>query len=452
MSSLIKPLEHSVLYNANSPWTSLTNHNIIDNIILAFALFLTAIFFRSALTLVLYNHIRCFTNPHERSYWAVSRVLIVEHMTRTWLPAFQRPKSSVLLDKYKERNRRQYVLSISFGVFLLIMEVILIILAVPGKREFKIPSNRAIHVEIKAPKKPLMALFQNNNCLANEKISGVNLQSQGQWNYCAFETHHDLEKWEKTALFFISTYEDIQLITTFKYLNKSVISIFRYTVALNDTNVADVRISGKDIVQRSIIALEANLRMMEGITNLYVADNELIHESENKKIGLLVLDARNATLAGHPGIDPGEAARMVLNRATAAILHTRKPGTDTPPLQVLDWAGSNRLVDYNEPIPLGFYNGPIITTLGSLIMALISFVIYISTNLIYRSPGNMAWEVIISYGRKYGDVLLSGPDRILNWSNVVSCEDLMPSESDDEYERNVGEYTASTSVFNRTVF
>lgn len=73
---------------------------------------------------------------------------------------------------------------------------------------------------------------------------------------------------------------------------------------------------------------------------------------------------------------------------------------------------------------MGYYNGPIITTLGSLILLIVSFVIYILAILIYRYPGNMAWEVMASHGRLYGDLLLSGPNRILEWCSAVNADDV----------------------------
>ena len=175
MSSTIENQNSIALFNANSPWTSLTNSNLLDSIILALALFITSIFIRSAVTLILYNQIRCSIPPDQKSYWAVSRVLIMENMTRTWLPKDSQGKNIQHHDKYKQRNRGQYCLSVSIGVHLIALEIILIILAAPGRREVRIPSNQIIHLEIKDPDKPLLMRYSTDPCILSEKISGINL-------------------------------------------------------------------------------------------------------------------------------------------------------------------------------------------------------------------------------------------------------------------------------------
>lgn len=362
----------------------------------------------------------------------------MENMTRTWLPGVRQRKSCVPLDKYKERNHGQHVLSISIGVFLLVLEVILIILAVPGKREFKVASNRAIHVEIKAPEKPLLLRYPNEPCFFSDQIIGTNLQSNSQWFICVpyLFTPFPESHLRGIGHYTVSLFHEHQLLTAFRFNNLSVEMELGYKVTVNESLETNVKFAGTEIIERFLAALETNLRMMENETNLFVLQKLISRSKQDGSVraGSLVLDMHNTTLPSNlvrgKTFSPEVATRTILHQATAAVIVSRKPGPDTPPLQFLNVPGDGTYQDFNESLVLGFYNGPIITTLGSLILVLVSFLIYIVAISIYRSPGNLAWEVITSHGRLYGDVLLSGPNRMLEWCSAVYCDNMSNSYCD----------------------
>ena len=447
MSSIIETQTKIALYDANSPWTSLTDSNLSDSIILALALFLTSIFIRSTVTLILYNQIRCSVPPDQKSYWAVSRVLIMETMTRTWLPRDSTRKKTLHYDKYKQRNRGQYCLSISLGVFLLSLEIILIILAAPGRKEFRIPSNRVIHLEIKTPEKPLLRRYSNEPCVFSEKISGINLQSEGQWSMCMQEMFtppaDSITLPEGIAQYVITMFRERELVGIYQWQNYSNKMRLNYKVSLNDTSEANVQFVGTDLQERFLNALETNLRMMENATKLFIL-KKLFHKIDGVVMGgSLVMNVSQtiipSTLVSSLDIPPEMSALTILHQASAAVFNTRVPGPDTPALSVLGEKknGTFPTEDYKEPVLIGFYNGPIITTLGSVLVGLVSFAIYLIVILIYRSQGNLGWEVLISYGRLYGDVLLSGPNEILKWSSAVNSDMSHSQESSSEIVKTV---------------
>ena len=228
------------------------------------------------------------------------------------------------------------------------------------------------------------------------------------------------------AMYIIYMREERVLEATYRWQNYSDKMALNYKVSLNETSEGHVKFVGKNLEERFLNALEKNLRMMENMTKLFIlkkgfreidgvvrGGSLLMNVSETK------LTAKNANLLGIP---PEMQALTILHQASAAVFNTRKPGPDTPALSVLEELANGTIIteNYNEPVMMGFYNGPIITTLGSVLVGVISFVIYLIVILIYRSPGNLGWEVLISHGRLYGDVLLSGPNEILKWTSVVN--------------------------------
>ena len=364
----------------------------------------------------------------------------MENMTRTWLPGGRPRQTKVSVDRYKERNHGQYLLSISIGIFLLVLEVILIILAAPGKRVFTVPSNRAIHLEIKAPEKPTLLRYSRIPCFSSEKISGINLQSEGEWSLCApsmVGDPDDKKGFPKGFGFYAVSFISKRIFRgIYHWQNTSDTMTIECKVMVDETMEGWVEFAGTDLEERYIDALETNLRMLSNITNVFViektkpvfASEKVGNVTINSTVAGLLLNISNAKIPTpmntYRQLEPEFAAMHVLYEAGHALFNFRKPGPDTPSLQVWDVYGNRTQEDLKEPLVLGYYNGPIVTTLGSVILVLISFFVYIITILMYRSPGNLAWEVISSHGRLYGDVLLSGPNRILEWCSAVDCDNM----------------------------
>ena len=365
----------------------------------------------------------------------------MENLTRTWLPKGSKPHNSYSSMKYKERNHAQYIVSLSAGVLLLIMEVVLIIIATPSSREIKLPSNQIMHLSIETPTEPSLVIQPSDPCLTIEKINGVNLQSEGVWSICI--TEEDLEPIvganvdEGFGFFFcqISTNDGLKITTiygtkTFRHRRK-----WMYRFHVNETQWASFEIVGREA--ELFNALKANLQMLEESTGLLIVDESLnvSNPERGQHSFMFKIDHKNENLSFLKNIPwansfmaSGMFASVVLRYAVSAAIKTAKPKPNTPDLKIFDIFGDGNWTDLDQPVLMGYYTGPIITTLGSVLLLGISFFFYIIAIVMYRSPRSLAWEIMISHGRFGGDKLLCGPNNILrldspNVDDTVSLRD-----------------------------
>lgn len=404
-------LESEVILESTSRWRSLTGSSAADNVLTALCLLFVSWMLGSIVELMVYAKRK--TGDDTISYAGMARLEVLDSLSRKSMRKNQLDVGDAKILRYNERNLRHVIVVGLTALFLMVVEVLLFVSALPSRSSIMVRSDELITGAVTDLKKPTLLSYATNPCIISDKIEGVNVESAGSWSACSV-TLTTVSRFgpvaEGTGIFIANVKEEnnSRVSASFTFRNLTLQMDISFRVRINDSVEAfgNMDVGATELLE----AMDKNMKGLSSATGVRVTNSSLEAGSV-----LMVVDYSGAQVLPNMStveVDAAALAGVYLRDSLQAVIRAKTGGG-----RDLLLIGTDPETTYlDAEVLVGTYVGPYITTLGSLVLAGVTIVILIVGRAFLESPPGHGWVLVTAFNRKCADRILAGPEQVLKYT------------------------------------